>query len=116
MFHILGSHRSKVEPNKMGGLNVKTGKATSMASLIQERMAIDRALKAGRLWMVLGSIYVVMWVGGGFFLDFTWYYVFYLLAGTAFFGLGVFEFRRARRAEAVFDAAHGEDAGKQQPI
>jgi len=87
-----------------------------MASLIQQRMEIDRGLKSGRLWTGFGALYVVFCVVVGASYEFKLLAVLQLLLGGYFILHGVRIFRTARRSESLFTSEHGEEAGKQEPV
>jgi len=87
-----------------------------MASLIQERMAIDRAIRSGRLWIVFGALFVALWCFIGFADQPTFVVVAEIALGVYFAARGVRMLRRAHEAERTFNAEHGENAGKQQPV
>jgi hypothetical protein len=85
-------------------------------SLIQERLRIQSALKWSAAAVVFGALTLL---GASFFaltgssmssLTFT------IVQGVVWVGIGLYLTIRARRWRAAFEAEHGPDAGKQEPI
>jgi heme/copper-type cytochrome/quinol oxidase subunit 3 len=87
-----------------------------MASLIQQRMAIDRSRHWALAMIVFGVCIVAVGVmdwehAGQSPLEYS-----RMLFSVAFLAVGVYRLGRARRAMASFEAQHGDGAGKQEPV
>jgi hypothetical protein len=115
MLHILGTAGGKIQPNKSCPRNVGKGRGT-MTSLIRERMALDRALRAGRGWIIVGALGLAVSVVGGYSLEIGYPAVAYALLGVYSVWHGRRILLRARRLETTFNAQHGEKAGRQEPV
>lgn len=86
-----------------------------MGSLIQDRMAIDR-LRLSGLWMlVVGGLLAIV---GALSLagDSRPLRLYLIVVFTVLAIMGIVRLVRARRRRIAFEARHGADAGKQQPI
>jgi hypothetical protein len=87
-----------------------------MASLIQQRMELDRLKR--RWWVSFGLGLLFTFVGVMSIIrgEFDLFSSLQLGGGVFLFALAIFELRRARRAEAAFEAEHGKGAGVQDVI
>ncbi|PRY69891.1 hypothetical protein B0I08_10113 [Glaciihabitans tibetensis] len=84
-----------------------------MASLIQQRMALDRARTRALFGVWGGAGLAVVWAVGSILREFD-PVSFVLAAGWVFISaVSVRTLRRARRDTESFEDEHGKDAGKQ---
>jgi hypothetical protein len=68
-----------------------------MASLSQQRMAIDRARNWGVFWLVVGALYLLSWVVTLFLSDFTELAVHNIVFAVAATAIGIRKTSKARR-------------------
>jgi hypothetical protein len=82
-----------------------------MASLVQQRMALERRRSFGIIWLVLGVLYCA---GAVVQVSTDGRHVWWanLAIGCAWIGVGYVELRRSQRALTAFEAEHGADAGR----
>jgi polyferredoxin len=85
-------------------------------SLIQQRIAIDRQRTMGIVFTAFGAAMVVLQVLSLLTRGFSLITLPTLLLWSAACGIGVYRLIRAKRSRLAFEAEHGPDAGKQEPI
>jgi hypothetical protein len=87
-----------------------------MESLIQQRMAVDRAKNRARITLGIAILFSATWVWNGIESGFDPLVYAMLCFVVLLFILGIRELRRALSAEAAFEAEHGTSAGVQPTI
>ena len=86
-----------------------------MPSLIRQRMSLDRQRLRAR-WMLLWG-FALVYFGVTLHLSASnWFAVPYLLFTLVVVAFGIIRVRTARRDRIAFEAEHGPDAGKQDPV
>jgi hypothetical protein len=87
-----------------------------MPSLIQQRHEINRRRIIGTVQIVMGLALVVL-VGVLTLLESPrWFQLLELFVALSITTQGIFTWRDARNKQAVFEAAEGVDAGRQERI
>jgi high-affinity Fe2+/Pb2+ permease len=85
-------------------------------SLVQERLRIQSALKWAAAALAFGALTllgaVLFALTGSSMSSLT----FTIVQGVVWVGIGFYLMIKARRWRAAFEAEHGPDAGKQEPI
>lgn len=85
-----------------------------MASLIQQRMAIDRQRNFGTTYLVLGITFIVVGIAELSNADTTmWPGAMSLVLGIFWLSSGVVQRVKSERARRAFEAEHGANAGRQ---
>jgi hypothetical protein len=85
-------------------------------SLIQQRMDIDRVRTRGLVGMWFGTVAFAVWLALLVRSGYDVLYVPQVVLSALIIGMGVWESRKHKRRLAAFEAEHGTDAGKQDPI
>ena len=87
-----------------------------MASLTQQRAKIERAKLGWRLALGPAIVCIVWGIGDIVFMRFDLFSSLQLGGGAFLFALALFGLQRARTAETLFDAEHGQGAGVKEPF
>jgi hypothetical protein len=87
-----------------------------VVSLIQQRMALDRAKNRARILLAVGCLNAATWMVFVIRSDFDSIATAMVIFVVVLFMVGARELHRARKAEADFEAEHGVDAGVQPVI
>ncbi|MET1052138.1 MAG: hypothetical protein ABWX65_05800 [Mycetocola sp.] len=83
-----------------------------MASLVQQRMAIERRRSLAVWSFIAGGVFALLAVGGGLAASSSWMWLSQLAIGIFWTAYGLISLRRYRREIAVFTAEHGAEAGR----
>jgi len=85
-----------------------------MASLIQQRMAINRQRILGTLYLIVGAVALAAAITELIVSRGTdWASGFFLLVGVFWLISGLVRRSKSKRARRAFEAEYGEDAGRQ---
>ena len=87
-----------------------------MASLIQQRMAIDRARIRALALRWGGAAFIGVYLAVGLLSEFSLSAATLIVLGGVFIGQGIYSLKAASRLKSTFEAEHGKNAGTQQPV
>ena len=87
-----------------------------MASLIQQRMAIDRARIRALALLWGGAAFIGVYLAVGLLSEFSLSAATLIVLGGVFMGQGIYSLKAASRLMSTFEAEHGKNAGTQQPV
>ena len=79
-------------------------------------MAIDRARMRALFTLYGGVVFVGVYLAIGLLSEFSLSAVTLIVLGAVFMGQGIYALKGASRLKSTFEAEHGENAGKQQPV
>ena len=87
-----------------------------MASLIQQRMVIDRARTRALALFWGGAAFIGLYLAVGLLSAFSLSAATLIVLGAVFLGQGIYALKGASRLKSTFEAEHGENAGKLAPV